>query len=126
MLDLDLLGEQLSLSGCLLRVTLGALSQDQCLECSDVAGKILRISEHMGWLTLFAAYLHRVSFAFPESNRRKSHLDLCLRTCGPHIRLLCYRTDSLRCRRLRPWAINGCEQAHQTIPLADRNQVGAA
>src|SRR5262245_24162129 len=77
MLDLDLLGEQL-------RVTLGALSQDQCLECSDVAGKILRISEHMGWLTLFAAYLHRVSFAFPESNRRKSHLDLCLRTCGPH------------------------------------------
>jgi len=61
MLDLDLLGEELSRSGCLLCVTLGALSQDQCLEGSDVTGKIVRISEHTGWLSLFAAGLHRVS-----------------------------------------------------------------
>jgi hypothetical protein len=31
----------------LLRSTLGALREDQCAEGSDVAGKILRISEHM-------------------------------------------------------------------------------
>jgi len=45
----------------LLSATLGALSQDQCLEGSDVTGKIVRISEHTGWLSLFAASLHRVS-----------------------------------------------------------------
>jgi hypothetical protein len=28
-------------------VTLGALGQDQCAERNDIAGKILRISEHM-------------------------------------------------------------------------------
>jgi hypothetical protein len=31
----------------LLSATLGALREDQCAERSDVAGKVLRISEHM-------------------------------------------------------------------------------
>jgi hypothetical protein len=61
MFDLDLLGGELYGAGRLLSATLGALSQDQCLEGSDVTGKIVRISEHTGWLSLFAAGLHRVS-----------------------------------------------------------------
>jgi hypothetical protein len=47
MFDLDLLGEELSRLGRMLSATLGALGQDQCSERNDVAGKILRISEHM-------------------------------------------------------------------------------
>jgi len=55
MLDLDLLGEEVGRSGCnrfgagrLLSATLGALGQDQRAERGDVAGQILRISEHIG------------------------------------------------------------------------------
>jgi len=48
MLDLDLLGDELGRSGCLLSTTLGALGQDQHVERSDVAGKVVRISEHIG------------------------------------------------------------------------------
>jgi len=47
MLDLDLFGDELSRLSRMLSVTLGALRQDQCAERSDIAGKVLRISEHM-------------------------------------------------------------------------------
>jgi hypothetical protein len=47
MLDLDLLGDELSRLSRMLSVTLGALRQDQRAERRDVGGKILRISKHM-------------------------------------------------------------------------------
>ena len=55
---------------------------------------------------------------FPESNRRKSHLDLCLRTCGPHRLPPVDSLDQHRylCRRQRDGSFFGL-RPHEATPL---------